>query len=81
MRKLLAGGTILIALFSGCGKLDCPSTFSGNGCGAPYGIACLTIDQYTSSGWNTCDDAKRCQLAPPQDTTACNPTAILKPGG
>lgn len=71
--------TLLLLMVSACGKLDCPSKFTGNECGAPYGPMCLSIDEYTAAGWNTCDDAKACGIVLIDHAYPCNPNSPLKP--
>lgn len=71
--------SLLLLILSACGKLDCPGKFTGAACGEKYGPKCLSIDEYTSAGWDTCQDAQACGLAPPFTTLHCNAGAPLKP--
>jgi hypothetical protein len=56
MRTIVCAITLLA---SGCGGVLCDS-FKDQRCGEPYGPYCLTIDEYTASGYDTCADAAKC---------------------
>lgn len=79
MRSLMI--SLLLLLFSACGKIDCPSspTTLNNLCGEPYGLLCLNIDQYAASGYDVCGDAQECGIDMIRRPYPCNPGGPRRP--